>query len=61
MEIFTEQLVAYGKQGYQIVFDFEGIRVWYLPSIGNEKLYHGQVMEEALSAIEQHAEDGSEV
>jgi hypothetical protein len=56
MEIFSENLVRYGELGYQIVFCPQGIRVWYLPAEDNLKLYHGNSMQCALDAIEQHYE-----
>lgn len=44
----------YADKGYQIVFDDIGIRVWYMPTFANAKLYEGDYMNEAMVAIENH-------
>jgi hypothetical protein len=49
-----EELNFYSANGYQIVFDFSGIRVWYLPAPNNLKLYEGEFMNDALAAMEKH-------
>jgi hypothetical protein len=44
----------YSTKGYQIVFDYSGIRVWYLPVYKAPKLYEGEFMNDAMEAIENH-------
>jgi len=46
----------YSAKGYQILFDYSGIRVWYLPVYKAPKLYEGDFMNDAIAAIESHYE-----